>query len=178
MNKVQTLSVADRGSPWPIVSIIGGCHFYDLGMKYGFNNLDAEKMLRYSDAQNHLYSKKLKPLKSWVQLIFLLLVASGECPLGWGSASVLICGQGPVHRHHTANVTVLSWQRTLRNAERATCRFSLNYKICLDAWLKAIWRYLWPPLRPSLISFKHSPSQLIALNNLEISKASLQRDFK
>lgn len=60
---------------------------------------------------------------------------------------------------------------TLRNAERATSRFSLNYKICLDGWLKAIWKCLWPPLWPSSVFLKQISSQLIAKNNLEASKA-------
>lgn len=63
MNKVQTLSVADRGSPCPIVSINGGCNFYKVGMKDGFNNLNSEKMLRCLDAHYHLYRKKPEPPK-------------------------------------------------------------------------------------------------------------------
>lgn len=110
-------------------------------------------------------------LKYWVQLFFsLFLDGLWKLSPGLGLSFFLICGQGPVHRHHTESVRMLSWQRTLRNAERATSQFSLNYNICLDSWLKAIWKYLWPPLWPSSISLKQKLSQLIAKNNLEVSK--------
>lgn len=124
-------------------------------------------MLRYFDVQNHLCSL----WNTEFSFSSLSLMAFRKCLLGWGLACALICGQGPAHRPHTANATVLSWQRTLRNAERATSRSFLNYKICLDGWLKAIWTCLWPPLWPSSIFRKQISPQLIAKNNLKVSKA-------
>lgn len=82
----------------------GGCNFYELGVRDGSDSLHAEQMLRYFDVENHLCSL----WNTEFSFSSLSLMAFGKCPLGWGLACALICGQGPAHRPHTANATVLS----------------------------------------------------------------------